>query len=69
MDVSDASYYIHENNKNKGSRMGQTKKTKKKTTLFSKMSFSRLAKFSSVLVTFHRACKEELELNFTIVKK
>ena len=45
------------------------KKTKQKNTLFSKMSFSRLAKFSSVLVTFHRACKEELELNFTIVKK
>jgi hypothetical protein len=26
MDVSDASYYIHENNDNKGSQMGQTKK-------------------------------------------
>jgi hypothetical protein len=26
MDVSDASYYIHKNNKNKGSGMGQTKK-------------------------------------------
>jgi hypothetical protein len=28
MDVSDASYYIdiHENNENKGSQMGQTKK-------------------------------------------
>jgi hypothetical protein len=29
MDVSDASYYIQENNENKGSRMGQTKKKKK----------------------------------------
>ena len=26
MDVSDASYYILENNKNKGSQMGHTKK-------------------------------------------
>jgi hypothetical protein len=26
MDVSDASYYIHENNENKGSRIGFTKK-------------------------------------------
>jgi hypothetical protein len=26
MDVSDASYYIHPNIKNKGSQMGQTKK-------------------------------------------
>jgi hypothetical protein len=26
MDVSDASYYIQENNENKGSRMGHTKK-------------------------------------------
>ena len=26
MDVSDASYYIQENNKNKGSQMGHTKK-------------------------------------------
>jgi predicted transglutaminase-like cysteine proteinase len=26
MDVSDDSYYIQENNKNKGSRMGHTKK-------------------------------------------
>ncbi len=26
MDVSDASYYIHKNNKNKGSRMGHTNK-------------------------------------------
>jgi hypothetical protein len=26
MDVSNASYYIHENNENKGSRMGHTKK-------------------------------------------
>jgi hypothetical protein len=25
MDVSDASYYVHENNKNKGSQMGHTK--------------------------------------------
>jgi len=31
MDVSDASYYIDENNKNKGSRMGHTKKKLKKT--------------------------------------
>ncbi len=30
MDVSDASYYIHENNENKGSRMGHTKKIFKK---------------------------------------
>jgi hypothetical protein len=29
MDVSDASYYIQENNENKGSRMGHTKKKKK----------------------------------------
>jgi hypothetical protein len=28
MDVSDASYYIHENNENKGSRMGHIKKKK-----------------------------------------
>jgi hypothetical protein len=28
MDVSNASYYIHENNENKGSQMGQTKKKK-----------------------------------------
>jgi hypothetical protein len=26
MDVSGASYYIHENNENKGSQMGHTKK-------------------------------------------
>jgi hypothetical protein len=26
MDLSDARYYIHENNKNRGSRMGHTKK-------------------------------------------
>jgi hypothetical protein len=26
MDVSDASYYIHKNNENKGSQMGHTKK-------------------------------------------
>jgi hypothetical protein len=26
MDVSDASYYIQENNENKGSQMGHTKK-------------------------------------------
>jgi hypothetical protein len=26
MDVSDAGYYIQENNENKGSRMGHTKK-------------------------------------------
>jgi hypothetical protein len=26
MDVSDASYYIHENNENKGSQMGHTQK-------------------------------------------
>jgi hypothetical protein len=31
MDVSDASYYIQENNENKGSRMGHTKKIFKKT--------------------------------------
>jgi hypothetical protein len=30
MDVSDASYYIQENNDNKGSRMGHTKKIFKK---------------------------------------
>jgi hypothetical protein len=30
MDVSDASYNIHENNENKGSRMGHTKKIFKK---------------------------------------
>jgi hypothetical protein len=30
MDVSDASYYIQENTKNKGSRMGHTKKILKK---------------------------------------
>jgi hypothetical protein len=29
MDVSDASFYIQENNKNKGSQMGHTKKIKK----------------------------------------
>jgi hypothetical protein len=29
-DVSDASYYIQENNENKGSRMGHTKKNKRK---------------------------------------
>ena len=35
MNVSDASYYknIHENNKNKGSRMGHTKKIIKKKIL------------------------------------
>ena len=36
MDVSDASYYIqenNENNENKGSQMGHTKKIFKKTTL------------------------------------
>jgi hypothetical protein len=33
MDVSDASYYIQENNKNKGSGMGHTKKKQKKKTL------------------------------------
>jgi hypothetical protein len=27
MDVNDASYYIQENNENKGSQMGSTKKT------------------------------------------
>jgi hypothetical protein len=32
MDASDASYYIHKNNKNKGSRMGHTKKIEKKNT-------------------------------------
>jgi hypothetical protein len=32
MDVSDASYYIQENNENKGSRMGHTKKIFKKNT-------------------------------------
>jgi hypothetical protein len=31
MDVSDASYYIQENNENKGSRMGHTKKILKKS--------------------------------------
>jgi hypothetical protein len=30
MDVSNASYYIHENNENKGSQMGHTKKIFKK---------------------------------------
>jgi hypothetical protein len=30
MDVSDASYYIQENNENKGSQMGHTKKIFKK---------------------------------------
>ncbi len=40
MDVSDdASYYIHENNKNKGSRMGQTKKNQKKTLYLAKCLF------------------------------
>jgi hypothetical protein len=34
MDVSDASYYIQENNKNKGSRMGRTKKKKTKKKSF-----------------------------------
>jgi hypothetical protein len=35
MDVSDASYYIQENNENKGSQMGHTKKIfKKKKKLF-----------------------------------
>jgi hypothetical protein len=37
MDVSDASYYIHENKKNKGSQMGHTKKNNKnhlKTLIF-----------------------------------
>ena len=29
MDVSDASYYMHKNNENKGSQMGHTKKKKK----------------------------------------
>ena len=33
MDVSDASYYIQENNENKGSRMGHTKKNKIKKKL------------------------------------
>ncbi len=32
MDVSDASYYKQENNENKGSRMGHTKKIFKKNT-------------------------------------
>jgi hypothetical protein len=32
MDVSDASYYIQENNENKGSQMGHTKKIFKKKT-------------------------------------
>jgi hypothetical protein len=36
MDVSDASYYIQENNENKGSRMGHTTKNiLKKSQLFS----------------------------------
>jgi hypothetical protein len=34
MDVSDASYYIHENNENKGSQMGHTKKILKKKKEF-----------------------------------
>jgi hypothetical protein len=39
MDVSDASYYIQENNENKGSQMGHTKKIfikkkKKKKNVF-----------------------------------
>jgi hypothetical protein len=33
MDVSNASYYIQENNENKGSRMGHTKKIFKKKSL------------------------------------
>jgi hypothetical protein len=34
MDVSDASNYIQENNENKGSRMGHTKKIFKKKHIF-----------------------------------
>jgi hypothetical protein len=34
MDVSDASYYIQENNENKGSQMGHTKKIFKKKNNF-----------------------------------
>jgi hypothetical protein len=34
MDVSDASYYIQENNENKGSRMGHTKKKYLKKRVF-----------------------------------
>jgi hypothetical protein len=33
MDVSNASYYIQENNENKGSQMGHTKKIFKKNLL------------------------------------
>jgi hypothetical protein len=33
MDVSDASYYIYENNENKGSGMGHTKKIINKKVL------------------------------------
>jgi hypothetical protein len=43
MDVSDASYYIQENNENKGSRMGHTKKIlKKKNTI-------KISKYSIVI--------------------
>jgi hypothetical protein len=34
MDVSDASYYIQENNENKGSQMGHTKKKNIKKSLY-----------------------------------
>ena len=42
MDVSDASYYIQENNENKGSRMGHTKKIfkKKKKRIWPKQCFN-----------------------------
>jgi hypothetical protein len=33
MDISDASYYIHENNEIKGSQMGHTKKNIEKKNL------------------------------------
>jgi hypothetical protein len=45
MDVSNASYYInaHENNKNKGSQMGHTKKIFLKNVTFVKRAWSNCA--------------------------
>ncbi len=42
MDVSDASYYIQENNENRGSQMGHTKKIFfKKLWRFGRLSFKQ----------------------------
>ena len=55
MDVSDASYYIKpENNENKGSRMGHTKKKKKKKcSTFSQTFFKIFGKCNDLNVDFH----------------